>query len=778
MSDFLSNWFKDSKGFIYSTDDQTYITIESSSMVTGPIGVFPRIRKRNSLSDIKQLPGIILNKPLEQEASYIINDELYFYQFDKPIDCSLKATESVLSKLFSININEMKQVIIDIDQINGNGTCYQLEDLLNVNDSIIQPKKIDIDSTLSKSGVDMQICNILQDGYVKSTNGDSYITDLSIYYSLHLCAISADAIQYIFQQRLNTQRIDSIHTLFGISSPAQIPQGQEFIYNGSDGLYHAVMKKDGLSSTKVSNFTIEPSFTVFINDDEILYCNLLVDGSPTNPISCKFKKTDLLGWKEFIRSIPSSRVLWLAKDREVQLIRGWINAINVPKKKGVDKIGWHGDRYVLTNSSIKDGVLSTDDDMVYFDSYVPNINEKDISTQDFLDLAKELLLDCSNINEKITSMVSLAWFLCNPMTDVFREINQSFPILQIWGTRGSGKTTMVSILAKIFGTYGEPKSCNRTPFTLMRDLSLTNNIPLAMDEYKPSEIHPSRLDGLHYTLRLAYNASQDTRGDKALSMRVFTLTNPVAISGEMPFVDPALVERSIILNLRPQYVRSHPECAQAYNKILSTKYEPFLVGYMKWLTQWDMDHWIQRANDALTESQHISSGLNAPIRIIQNLSVVHLGLQIYQELTGEIVDISSIVRECFEQIIGNNATDALDRFMGFLNDMTIKGVINEGKEYSVSNNKLYFATDLCIASFSQYCQTHGLKSELTNKEAIRQQLLESKDSNSYTIEPYGKVHRMGNGRTIRCTVIDLNSLEDKTGINVDSWLKDEMVLDV
>jgi energy-coupling factor transporter ATP-binding protein EcfA2 len=794
MMNAILNWFSDSKGFVYIKPSETYIPISPDMILTDTIGMYPRARKRTSISDIKYFPGILIksNAVITQkpQPSAIILSEGFYFHFWKVtggIKLENKCLESLIESFTGQQINDMKTMemsLADAHLLHGNNNEYTLEQLYCFEkeevdiSTIVINNNINVLKLLTKHPIEETIRNIIFDGYEQSPWEDAFTTDLIVVSELVKSSIFAENIVQIYSNGttgLNTANLGKVFGALNIdigSDPIKSNRDLEAISNGLDGLYVNRMTAEGIKSDRISNFTINPMYTVKIDDDEILHCTLYIDGDSNNSVSCKFGKNDLMGWREFLKAIPSSRVQWLAKDKEVQLIRGWINNKKIVSKIGVNQVGYHMDRYVLPTGSIVDGEYIHDDEVVYEDNYNPKVDETDIELEDWANLIKPLLISASKINDPVASQIAMAWFLSCFLAPTFREINGNFPILKVWGTQGSGKTTLVSMLSRILGTDSEPRSCNRTPFTLIRELSFSNCIPAVMDEYKPSEIPMAKLDNLHYLLRLAYNGSLESRGRMNMTVKDYVLTTPVAMSGEMPFTDPALIERSIVLNLSPQYVKSNSHCLEAYNDILSTNTSGALVGYLKWLSDKGGQYWKDFARETLNECREMFQGTGIPLRVIQNMSVIKTGLHIFKELTGMELDDRLIIKNLCLSITSGNITSHMDRFMSHFNDMVIKGAIQYGRDVAVHQGHLYFATDVCIASFSQYCQSHGLRSELTNRESLRQQFIESKQSNGYITEPFGKVFRMPHGRTIRCTVVDLGALETMTSINADSWVID------
>lgn len=784
----LHTWFKGCQGYLYCEDG-------SFNDVADPLNtiyLYPRIRKRAGLSDIVQIPGLVSKNPnyIKFPHTHKINNNIYVWKFKSPIYMPNKRVKEYYYKLFGIEGLEDICVDFNLCRIETNTSIeYSINDFLN---------KIDIDqnnspifndgvgkSKIEALNLDQSLKEMINTGETDALWGKDLSPIIALIHRLTIANIEYETIVDIFLDnslgiskyfRINgSEELYKILSLFSnVKNQDVIPSNQnnysEYVVDRRDGYYLAKHTSEGIRINRLSNFLIHPHYTVQVDDDEILYCSMVIEGD-NYPIDCQLRKNDLMGWKEFIRAIPSNRVIWLGKDKEVQLLRAWINSLDIPRKKGIKQIGYFEGRYVLPSCSVKDGEYIEDDSVVYIDNHSIALSNK--VTNHWQNLSKEILSNIININKKEESTIALAWLLCSPLAQAFRKINGNFPILKVWGTQGSGKTTFVSMLWKILGFNSEPKSCNRTAFSLIRDLSASNCFPVVLDEYKPAEIAINKLDHLHYLLRLAYNGSIESRGQANLTVREFPLTTPVIISGEMPFIDPSLVERSIIINLKPSYVKLNNHCVEAYNSLLSIKIDEFLIGYLQWITKnLDVENLIHKNINFVKD---ILKDKKPALRIMQNIATIATGIDIINELCPELeISKFEIVNFCYTGITSGNTTNYIDRFMSYLNDMAVSNFIKEGTDYNVVNNSLYFATDVCIAAFAKYCQIHGLKSEFMGKEAIRQQLSEMKDVQSYVNIPYGKVYKMPvSRRSVRCTEIDLTKLENIVGINKQSWYIDD-----
>jgi hypothetical protein len=132
----------------------------------------------------------------------------------------------------------------------------------------------------------------------------------------------------------------------------------------------------------------------------------------------------------------------------------------------------------------------------------------------------------------------------------FMKAVGSFPTLFVWGTQGSGKSSLcIDIMWPLFGVRdAEPYSATETEFALLKLLTSTRSVPVFIDEYKPYDMQRQRLNTLHRYLRRLYRGESEERGRPDLRVVTFHLQSPLCLAGETRPTEAALLERILTSN--------------------------------------------------------------------------------------------------------------------------------------------------------------------------------------------------------------------------------------
>lgn len=144
----------------------------------------------------------------------------------------------------------------------------------------------------------------------------------------------------------------------------------------------------------------------------------------------------------------------------------------------------------------------------------------------------------------------LGWFFSAPLKPRIHKALGHYPILCVWGTQGSGKSSIVmEVFWPLFGIRSaEPFSATETEFALLKLLSSTNSVPVFIDEYKPFDMPKHRRHTLHRYMRRLYTGEVESRGRADQTVVSYRLHAPLCLAGETRPIESALVERIVTAN--------------------------------------------------------------------------------------------------------------------------------------------------------------------------------------------------------------------------------------
>jgi primase-polymerase (primpol)-like protein len=321
-----------------------------------------------------------------------------------------------------------------------------------------------------------------------------------------------------------------------------------------ENAYHLV-QTDG-KSKRLTNFVIKPERKL-VTDDETIYSVTLI-GTDGRRAEKRFNTADLVSAQSLKRKLSERDIGWsfLASDRELELIKEHINGLpcqNVIGFKGVGMLRLptadNPLRYVYVGDSATvdgDGFKAVGAESVVCENPIHSDIEAcdEISNYELIQ-AGHALLEYNELPKTAAVFCFLAMATAKPK---LTERGVKFPHLVIVGEAGSGKSHTVEKVVQTFFSIKSVLGASKiTNYTFLTSAGASNNIPLIIDEYKPSKMRESMVDAIHNGLRDLYDGHEGQRGKADMSVKSYRLTAPLVLSGEESPSEPALKERSIEL---------------------------------------------------------------------------------------------------------------------------------------------------------------------------------------------------------------------------------------
>jgi hypothetical protein len=149
---------------------------------------------------------------------------------------------------------------------------------------------------------------------------------------------------------------------------------------------------------------------------------------------------------------------------------------------------------------------------------------------------------------KENGIVGICFYIAALFRDIIFDEFNVFPVLNLFGQKGSGKSTMAMSLMHLFGHPQNAISLENASSTkkgMYRKFSQFRNAVVWLDEYK-NTIHPDLIGMLKNLYDgIGYERAQTTQDNRTHNNPVLSST---IISGQdMPTIDPALFTRVILL---------------------------------------------------------------------------------------------------------------------------------------------------------------------------------------------------------------------------------------
>lgn len=174
----------------------------------------------------------------------------------------------------------------------------------------------------------------------------------------------------------------------------------------------------------------------------------------------------------------------------------------------------------------------------------------------------------------------LGWFVAAHYRSVYLRRFKQFPLLQIYGEAGSGKSQTVMLLSHLHWFRSElisvKSAASFTPFAMDMHASSSTSAPFIIDEYKPRELRKmgGKYEKVKDVLKASYiGADIGERGtinkgaEAHLALVKSKATAPIVFMGESIEMETAIVERSVTVQLAQSYVTKRR--AQAFYRLQS-----------------------------------------------------------------------------------------------------------------------------------------------------------------------------------------------------------------
>ena len=198
--------------------------------------------------------------------------------------------------------------------------------------------------------------------------------------------------------------------------------------------------------------------------------------------------------------------------------------------------------------------------------------------------------------------IGIAFFVASLFRDVIYNEFKEFPLLSLFGQKGSGKSTMAKSLMYLFGNPQNAISLENASSTkkgIYRKFSQYRNAFIWLDEYK-NTVHPDMIGMLKNLYDgIGYERAQTSQDNRTTSNPV--LSSAIVSGQDMPTIDPALFTRVILLMFKNNEFKE--EDRLAYNNLKTYEKKgltqitinllahrdlvasEFLVEYKKWFAK-------------------------------------------------------------------------------------------------------------------------------------------------------------------------------------------------
>ena len=511
--------------------------------------------------------------------------------------------------------------------------------------------------------------------------------------------LTHDKPEYYFDRTLgNAKKFVAKRNLS--SRKAQAPKREPEIIEKPEGYFFVGGQGE---ERQLSTFTFKPSLLLEGGEGkEDVFIGTMITERGTVP-NVQLPQSAFNSSRNLMDKLPSADWQWLGSDTNAKYLLPYLVKQCPRRARGVTQVGLtqvDGNWYLV----LPDGTYSQDQFWPYPEGPVvhvrghitpptPAVSPGAVPSEPGV---AEILRTVLQINTPEAIYPIVGWWLAAPFKPVLAEHGLRFPVLNVTGTQGSGKTSTVLQLMRLYAYNAESRNTydsNTTRFVMLSLLGCSVSFPIVLAEFRASRA----ADYLLRYVRLAYDLGHDPRGRPNQTVEDYELSSPFVVDGEDALSEPAARERTICVRLHRKHIAPHSPAADAFNMIASMPLGIFADHYLPWVTEHTdlVMGWWERARRLMGRAfpEHL------PHRVRHNYTVVTMGLLIAEEFTGVPMpkgeDLRLVLMKpitfVHDPLTGRGQAHIDEMIEGICNELQAKQTLPFPYHYSTEENVLYFA---------------------------------------------------------------------------------------
>lgn len=341
----------------------------------------------------------------------------------------------------------------------------------------------------------------------------------------------------------------------------------------------------------------------------------------------------------------------------------------------------------------------------------------------------------------------LGWFAGTFLRPVWIAKNiKQYPLLQVMGQAGSGKTTSVGNLSKLYYNEAAPvvKTAGKdTAYALQQYICGSTTVPLFLDEFKPSSIGDRRkvgeINGIFHDVYVAGQVVSKGGGGATGRGTWRTLSNqymvsPLLFIGERTHSQTAVQERCIVV----PFSKSKLAGWERYNDLLvrnSSIISQIGKAVITRVVNSSVEQLVALHDDAMAEAREkMSNGYNH--RIVDSVGKVLAGLRFFRQVSQKhfddrYVDRFSALEDALmtptnhSNLVVESEAKKVFSDLSLLShyDASITYALRHGIDYALADGCIDLHVDRCFVKYSQFCKAIDAAPLYEDKQQMRHGLL-------------------------------------------------------
>jgi hypothetical protein len=390
---------------------------------------------------------------------------------------------------------------------------------------------------------------------------------------------------------------------------------------------------------RISTFLFEPSY--LLDGSAFHAADALVGDVTADAFTWKditFSRSAFTSVTRMDKEAPVAAWQWLGHDDDLRKLLPYLllklKAKGLPKVAATPVMGLHniknrwcflGDLHTLNSDQcwpqFQGAVcwLPTQREHPELD-LIPEVTDEEIKL-----VAESLPL----LNDPETIWPMIGWYTASCLKPWFEKQNYRFPILNVTGTKGSGKTTLIQRIFMPLMGQTSPKTydANTTRFVILSLMGSTNAVPIAFSEFRYGSVE----NFIRFIL-LSYDTGHDPRGKGDQTTVDYPLSAPFSVDGEDIIDDPAARERIIVAQLHPGSIDEDTEPYKVFQhlrKNMPTHFGGYMIQQIL-KREPQLLSFLTRARNAV----FTAFPAKFPDRVRNNHIVAYVGILLWCDILG------------------------------------------------------------------------------------------------------------------------------------------------
>lgn len=290
--------------------------------------------------------------------------------------------------------------------------------------------------------------------------------------------------------------------------------------------------------------------------------------------------------------------------------------------------------------------------------------------------------------------IGLIYYIMALFSDIiFKDMSDRFPMLNVYGQKGTGKGTLIESLMKLFGQGQKQLMLGgaSTVVGFMRKSGQYSNAIVWLDEYK-NNLKPQFIESLKNLYdRIGYERGKKDNTFQTESTRI---DSAIIVSGqEMPIVEEALFSRFIaLITTKPH---KSEESIKNYNRLKDLEsggLSSLTVHLLKHRTLIS-ENFRSTFNEEQRTLSKIVNNTEVDDRFINNYACMIATFNIISKVETLPFNISDFRDLCkrtlMEQFFVLKGSDSLGKFWNIVETLFEQGIITEDRHFIIRDKKLY-----------------------------------------------------------------------------------------